>query len=117
MHSMHVSCPPACEHAQSCGFTKCLLRLRQSCHCSLFAREINWLQSTTGWQTPLWFIVRQDESRAKQLTAQLERSSASLAAAKQALADETTEARAAQVCFHSGPSASPGPSQDPHLKP
>ncbi len=39
----------------------------------------------------------QDESRAKQLTAQLERSSAALAAAKQALADETTEARAAQV--------------------
>ena len=40
---------------------------------------------------------RQDEARAKQLMAQLERSSRALAEARQALADDATEARAAQV--------------------
>ena len=42
-------------------------------------------------------LCAQDDARAKHLTAQLERSSRALAAAQQSLADETTEARAAQV--------------------
>lgn len=42
-------------------------------------------------------LCGQDEARAKQLTAQLECSSRALATARQALVDETTEARAAQV--------------------
>ena len=41
--------------------------------------------------------MAQDEAKANQLTAQLERSSRALAAAQQALAEEATEAAAAQA--------------------